>query len=49
LAKKPEQRLPWELEALEKLERWREDVNSVRAQVRKELNDHLNVEFFQQA
>jgi len=49
LAKGPEQRLPWEFEALEKLERWRKDVHTVRAQVRKELNDHLNGEFFQQA
>lgn len=49
LAKAPRERLPWESEALEKLEHWREDVNSVRAQVRKELNDHMNGEFFQQA
>ncbi|MBI4962398.1 MAG: hypothetical protein HY913_03910 [Desulfomonile tiedjei] len=49
LAKQPEQRLPWESEALEKLDRWKDDVRNVRAQVRKELNDHLNGEFFQQA
>jgi hypothetical protein len=49
LAKSSEQRLPWESEALEKLERWREDVGNVRNQVRKELNDHLNGEFFRHA
>jgi hypothetical protein len=42
--KDPEQRLPWEDEALEKAERWSEDVKAVRAQVRKELNDHLTSE-----
>lgn len=47
LAKPPEQRLPWENEALEKVEQWREAVKKVRAQVQKELNDHLNAEFFQ--
>jgi hypothetical protein len=47
LAKSPEERLPWEEEALEKVNRWREDVQKVRAQVQKELNDHLNAEFFQ--
>lgn len=44
--KSPESRLPWENEALEKVDQWRHDVNSVRAQVQKELNDHLNSEFF---
>ena len=47
LAKLPEQRLPWEDEALEKVDRWRSDVKAVRAQVQKELNDHLNRELFQ--
>lgn len=46
LAKKPSERLPWETEALEKLEQWREDVKALRAQVQKELNDHLNTQFF---
>jgi hypothetical protein len=46
LAKAPEKRLPWEDEALEKQEQWRRDVKAVRASVRKELNDHLNAEFF---
>jgi len=46
LAKSPESRLPWEEEALEKVQQWRQDVSSVRSQVRKELNDHLNGEFF---
>jgi hypothetical protein len=46
LAKSPELRLPWEEEALEKIQEWRKDVDSVRSQVRKELNDHLNGEFF---
>lgn len=46
LAKSPESRLPWEEEALEKVEQWRKDVGAVRSQVRKELNDHLNGEFF---
>jgi hypothetical protein len=46
LAKSPEKRLPWEDEALEKQERWRRDVKAVRAKVQKELNDHLNAEFF---
>ena len=47
LAKPPEQRLPWENEALEKVEQWRKAVKKVRVQVQKELNDHLNAEFFQ--
>ena len=46
LAKSPDERLPWEEEALEKLAQWRRDVKAVRARVRKELNDHLNSEFF---
>ena len=46
LAKSPESRLPWEEEALEKVEQWRKEVGAVRSQVRKELNDHLNGEFF---
>ncbi len=46
LAKSPDKRLPWEDEALEKQEQWRRDVKAVRAKVRKELNDHLNAEFF---
>jgi hypothetical protein len=47
--KLPSDRLPWEAEALEKVERWQFDVQTVRAQVRKELNDHLNSEFFRGA
>ncbi len=46
LAKSPELRLPWEDEALEKQAQWRKDVKAVRAKVQKELNDHLNAEFF---
>ncbi|MFH1114623.1 MAG: hypothetical protein V1792_11940 [Pseudomonadota bacterium] len=46
LAKAPEERLPWETEALEKIEQWRADVESIRAQVQKELNDHLKGQFF---
>ncbi len=46
LAKTPDSRLPWENEALEKIEQWREQVAAVRSQVQKELNDHLNSEFF---
>lgn len=45
-AKTSDLRLPWENEALEKVEQWRRDVNAVRSQVRKELNDHLTGEFF---
>lgn len=48
-SKAPEVRLPWENEALGKVDRWRKDVFTVRAQVRKELNDHLNSEFFREA
>jgi hypothetical protein len=46
LAKPEQDRLPWETEALEKQEKWKEDLKSMRAQVQKELNDHLNDEFF---
>lgn len=46
-AKSPDERLPWENEALEKIELWRKDVEKVRTQVQKELNDHLNTEFFE--
>jgi hypothetical protein len=46
LAKRPEQRLPWETEALEKVEEWRQAVCAVRAQVQAELNDHLKGELF---
>jgi hypothetical protein len=46
LAKSLEARLPWENEALEKVEQWRKDVSAVREHVRKELNDHLSGEFF---
>jgi hypothetical protein len=46
LAKDPDQRLPWEDEALDKIQQWREDVKALRMQVRQELNDHLNSEFF---
>jgi hypothetical protein len=45
-AKTSDLRLPWEDEALEKVEQWRRDVGAVRAQVQKELNDHLAGEFF---
>jgi hypothetical protein len=45
-AKTSDLRLPWESEALEKVEQWRHDVGAVRAQVQKELNDHLTGEFF---
>jgi hypothetical protein len=46
LNKSPEERLPWETEALEKVTQWREDVKILRSQVQKELNDHLNSDFF---
>jgi len=46
LAKAPTERLPWEQEALDKLDQWRRDVEAVRTQVRKELNDYLNDDFF---
>ncbi len=46
LAKSPDARLPWETEALERAEQWRQDVSAVRIHVQKELNDHLNGEFF---
>ncbi len=47
LAKASRDRLPWEDEALGKLEKWRADVRAVRATVQKELNDHLKREIFQ--
>lgn len=46
LAKAPEQRLPWEDEALGKAERWSDDVKAIRVQVLKELDDYLGSEFF---
>ncbi len=46
LVKRPESRLPWEQEALDKIEQWRKDVKRVRATVRRELNDHLKSQFF---
>ncbi len=46
LAKPPEDRLPWETEALEKQEQWQDKVRAVRARVQQELNDHLNDDFF---
>lgn len=46
LAKPKHERLPWEEEALDKVNQWRTDVEAVRAHVQKELNDHLNQEFF---
>jgi hypothetical protein len=46
LAKRPEERLPWENEALEKVEEWRQAVCAVRTQVQTELNDHLKGELF---
>lgn len=46
IMKSPEQRLPWENEALEKIQLWKQDVEAVRVQVRTELNDHLNSAFF---
>lgn len=49
LAKTPDERLPWEEEALDKVNQWRRDVRAMRAQVQKELNDHLNQEFFRSA
>ena len=45
LAKPPAQRLPWENEALDKVEEWRQAVSAVRAQVQAELNDHLKGSF----
>ncbi|MEW6348624.1 MAG: hypothetical protein AB1646_06150 [Thermodesulfobacteriota bacterium] len=47
LAKAPQDRLPWETEALEKHETWQQDVEAIRAEVQKELNDHLIEQFFQ--
>ncbi|MBM4326715.1 MAG: hypothetical protein FJ118_06080 [Deltaproteobacteria bacterium] len=46
LAKAPEERLPWEEEALGKIEQWRRDVRAVRNQVRRELNEHLKKRLF---
>jgi hypothetical protein len=46
LLKAAEERLPWEVEALEKVDQWRVAAQTVRAHVQKELNDHLNSEFF---
>jgi hypothetical protein len=48
LAKSEEERLPWEDEALERIEQWRRDVASVRNKVRAELNEHLKKELFQE-
>ncbi len=48
LAKAPADRLPWEDEALEKHEAWKQDLEAIRAEVQKELNDHLTEEFFRQ-
>jgi len=47
LAKPADQRLPWEEEALQKADRWRTDVNAVRARVQKQLNDFMRRELFQ--
>jgi len=47
LAKPVDQRLPWETEALDKIEQWHRDVRAARAAVQKELNDHLKRELFQ--
>ena len=46
-AKKPEQRLPWEEEALDKADQWEGEVKVLRVHVRKELNDFISMEFFQ--
>ncbi len=46
LAKAPERRIPWETEALDRVQQWRRDVTKVRRHVQRELNDHLNAEFF---
>ena len=46
LAKSPEDRLPWEDEALEKAEQWRRDVAAVRTEVRRELNNQLEKGLF---
>ncbi len=45
-AKTPEQRLPWEEEALDKADQWKEEVKVLRLHVRKELNDFITMEFF---
>jgi hypothetical protein len=46
LAKPVDLRLPWETEALGKVQKWRRDVGRARAAVQKELNDHLKRELF---
>ena len=48
LAKPAEQRLPWEEEALRKADRWRADVNAVRARVQRQLNDFMRRELFRE-
>ncbi|MFH0958115.1 MAG: hypothetical protein V1897_05370 [Pseudomonadota bacterium] len=48
LAKSPEDRLPWETEALEKIEAWKKALKTVRTEVRIELNQHLKSEFFRE-
>jgi hypothetical protein len=45
LAKSPEQRLPWEEEALKNAEKRKEEIESLRGRVRKELHDLLKIEF----
>jgi hypothetical protein len=46
LKKAPHERLPWEVEALEKIARWRKDLKTARAAVQTELNEHLKRELF---
>jgi hypothetical protein len=46
LAKSPEDRLPWETEALDKVEAWKAALKTMRAEVRIELNQHLKSNFF---
>lgn len=48
LAKSSEERLPWETEALEKIDQWKRDVAAVRSDARQELNDHLKNELFKE-
>lgn len=48
LAKPVEERLPWEEEALRKADRWRSDVDAVRARVQKQLNDFMRRALFQE-
>ncbi len=45
-AKTPEQRLPWEEEALNKADQWEGEVKVLRVHVRKELNDFISMKFF---